>query len=1076
MVNNIGGRMRNLGIILLLVVGLAKDSLLAQSQAATADLLGTVKDTTDAVLPGVEVTARNTATGFTRIGISDERGSYRIPLLPPGGYQLRAELDGFQTQTIEGLVLTVGQSANLNIVLQLSEVTSEIVVVTNVGIVETQRTVQSSTISEVEIVNLPINERNFLNFALLTPGVGGETTFHEKVVQAPTSGLSFGGQDERSNYVTVDGADNTDTVAGSVRSTLSQDAVQEFQINRNTYSAEFGRARGGVINIVSKSGTNSLHGNAFFFWRGDSLDATNTFAKSAPTDPPFERLQFGGTLGGPIVKDQTFFFASFERLDRQESLFVNFLDDRSIFQPTASQQQLSDFLASTGVPSLTFLSAALTDPRFGVLHTLPTNFPNTLALFERESGIFPFSAESDTFSLKVDHQFNLSNNLSARFNISDSFNDNARFGALEGVSNGVKYDTQDWALVVADTHVFSPHTLKDVKFQAARRSFTVLTNDSRGPQIEIYGVAEFGREFFNPTSYATNIFQVTDNMTFIRGRHTFKAGVDFDMSDLEGFAEVFLGGGFTFGERIPLASLLDQQLGPGTTAGLTRQLLTPTAVGGLGRPDLAPNLLAPISAVQSFNFGLPLSFLQGFGDPDASFVYPQLALYFQDAWQLRENLTLNLGLRYDMDWRIETSNVINTSAPFQFHTSPLNDRNNVAPRIGFAWDPGNNGKTVVRGGYGIFYQNYIQAIAFISQVLSGKVSQVFLPLTGLPGITNVTSGDVWANVCPGGVCAEGVAGQAFLESHSITPGTTPSVILPAAGDMTTPYSHQASLSIERSLRRDLALGFDYSLNRGVHLIRSRDINFLKIGDNQFAGRGADPRFAQINMVETSGSSIYHAFATTLRKRFSRGYGFNFSYTLAKAIDDTTDFISSLQPNDPSLLSAERSLSSYHEAHRLVVSGVWQSPYQSGKGLGFARNFLADWTLSPIIIASSGKPFNVVNGFDRNNDTHTGTDRPLLHDGSQVGRNTGLGPSFSTVDLRVSRKFRLPREETYFELIFEAFNLLNRVNYSGINNVVGAMTLETARVRGSSSIPANRPLGFTSAFNPRQIQFGLRLIF
>ena len=1068
--------MRNLGIILLLVAGLFRGSLLAQSQAATADLLGTVKDASDAVLPGVEMTARNTATGFTRIGISDERGSYRIPLLPPGGYQIRAELVGFQAQMIEGVVLTVGQSANLNIVLQVSEVTSEIVVVTNVGIVETQKTVQSSTISAVEIANLPINERNFLNFALLTPGVGDKSVFHEEVVQAPTSGLSFGGQDQRSNYVTVDGADNTDSVAGSVRSTLSQDAVQEFQINRNTFSAEFGRARGGVINIVSKSGTNSLHGNAFFFWRSDSFDATNTFAKSAPTDPPFERLQLGATIGGPIVKDQTFFFASFERLDRKESLFVNFLDDLSIFRPTASQQQLFDFLASTGVPPLTFLSAALTDPRFGVLHTLPTNFPNTLALFERESGIFPFSAESDTFSLKVDHQFNLTNNLSARFNINDSFNDNARFGALEGVSNGVKYDRQDWALVVSDTHIFSPHTLNDVKFQAARRSFTVLTNDARGPQIDISGVAEFGREFFNPTSYDINIFQVTENMTFIRGRHTFKAGVDFDLTDLDGFAEVFLGGGFTFGERIPLAGILDQQLGPGTTAGLIRQLSTPNAAGGLGRPDLVPNLLAPISAVQSFNFGLPITFLQGFGDPRASFVYPQVALYFQDAWQLRENLTLNLGLRYDTDWRIETSNVINTSAPFQFQTSPLNDHNNVAPRLGFAWDPGNNGKTVIRGGYGIFYQNYVQAIAFISQVLSGKVSQVFLPITGLPGITSTTSADAWTSVCPGGICADGVGGQAFLEARSITPGTTPAVILPAAADMTTPYSHQASLSIERSLRPDLALGIDYSLNRGVHLIRSRDINFRKVGDNQFAGRGADPRFTQINMVESGGSSIYHAVATSLRKRFSRGYSFNLSYTFAKAIDDTTDFISSLQPNDQSLLSAERSLSSFHQAHRLVVSGVWQSPYQAGSGQGFATNFLADWTVSPIIIASSGKPFNVINGFDRNNDTHNGTDRPLLDDGSQVGRNTGRGPNFSTIDLRVSRKFRLPREETYFELLLEAFNLLNRVNYSGINTVVGAMTLPTTRVQGSSSIPANRPLGFTSAFNPRQIQFGLRLIF
>ncbi len=418
-------------IVIFAVAVLGTAGLWAQAQSSTADLIGVVKDSSGGVLPGVDVTVRNVNTGFTRTSITNDTGSYRVPLLPPGEYEVQAEFPSFQTKLYQGVTLTVGQSANLDITLEVQSGDTVVTVVSDANIVEKQRTVQSSTISQVEINNLPINGRNFLDFALLTPGVGDKNILTtESAVQAPTSGLSFGGQDQRSNYVTVDGVDNVDPISNSVRSTLSQEAIQEFQINRNTFSAEFGRARGGVINIVSKSGTNKFHGSGFFFFRDDSFDATNTFARGP--DPLFERYQYGGTVGGPIVEDKTFFFASYEGLQRNESLFVTFLDDPSIFGPTPSQAQLFGFLASTGVPSLQFLAAAFVDPRFGALLTLPSNFPVTLNLFARESGTFPFSADSDTFSIKVDHQASRNNQMVFRFNFNDSFTDNASFGALEG--------------------------------------------------------------------------------------------------------------------------------------------------------------------------------------------------------------------------------------------------------------------------------------------------------------------------------------------------------------------------------------------------------------------------------------------------------------------------------------------------------------------------------------------------------------------------------------------------------------------------------------------------------------------
>ena len=302
--------MKRLSLVLL-VVGLTAAPLFAQAQSNTADISGLVKDQTGGVLPGVTISVTNTETGFTRSAVTGDEGAYRILVIPPGEYEVRAELASFTTKVYQQVILTVGQYANLDIFLEVSASETEIIVTGNAAIVEREKTVQASTIQEVEIDNLPINGRNYLDFALLTPGATDKHTLVTgTAVQAPTSGLSFAGQDQRSNLVTIDGVDNMDVLSNSVRTTLSQEAIQEFQISRNAFSAEFGKARGGMINIVSKSGTNDFHGNAFFFVRNNSLDARNPFAfgeGGSPVDPPFERYQWGGSVGGPIVEDKTFF-------------------------------------------------------------------------------------------------------------------------------------------------------------------------------------------------------------------------------------------------------------------------------------------------------------------------------------------------------------------------------------------------------------------------------------------------------------------------------------------------------------------------------------------------------------------------------------------------------------------------------------------------------------------------------------------------------------------------------------------------------------------------------------------------
>src|SRR5215831_1582760 len=325
----------------------------AQSQTSSGDIKGTVTDSTGAVLPGATVTVTNIDTGIERSATSDNIGNFRFFLLPPADYELKVQLTGFSIYTRRPVEVTVGQIVVIEAVLQPAAVQQEILVQDVSLQVESEKTQQSDTITEKQIEGLPINERNFLNFSLLTPGVtDSKALISFGLPQAPNSGLSFLGQNGRANNVTIDGVDNNDGAVAGVRSTLSQEAVQEFQINRSNFSAEFGRASGGLINIVSKSGTNRFGGTVFAFFRDEALDARNSFAfgpNNSRIDPEFSRQQLGFMFSGPIHKDRTRFLVSHEGLRQRESRFVTFLENTDFFQPSSSQKALIKGLMS--IPS-----------------------------------------------------------------------------------------------------------------------------------------------------------------------------------------------------------------------------------------------------------------------------------------------------------------------------------------------------------------------------------------------------------------------------------------------------------------------------------------------------------------------------------------------------------------------------------------------------------------------------------------------------------------------------------------------------------------------------------------------------
>ncbi|MBI3280747.1 MAG: carboxypeptidase regulatory-like domain-containing protein, partial [Acidobacteria bacterium] len=393
-----------------------------QSQISSGDITGTVTDPSGSAVAKAKITASESDRGITRSAQTNAAGEFRIPLVPPGLYRVRIEAPGFAAKLIDGVEVRVGDTVVVPGELSLSQVETEISVTAGVPTVEAERTQQSTTIQSQQIHNLPINRRNYLDFALLTPAaetndmVDG-TDF--RVVQTPQSGLSFGGGNGRGNAFAVDGVENY-VNSGGVRPSVSQEAANEFQINRNSFSAEFGGAFGGVVNIVTRSGSNEVHGNVFGFLRHKNIQARNFFD---PGKSSFTRSQAGATLGAPLARDRTFVFLAFERLDRNEANFVPILDDPTVFSRlTASQQQLFDFFSAAPSPELRGLAA------IGRQALLTTSYPRTLEMFRRNSGNFPYFEDATQFSFRLDHHFNDSHHTFMRGNLTGDFSRNAQLG------------------------------------------------------------------------------------------------------------------------------------------------------------------------------------------------------------------------------------------------------------------------------------------------------------------------------------------------------------------------------------------------------------------------------------------------------------------------------------------------------------------------------------------------------------------------------------------------------------------------------------------------------------------------
>jgi Carboxypeptidase regulatory-like domain len=875
------------------VVFLVGFAVVSQAQnAATSELHVTVKDPHGAVVTNATVAARDEGKAFERSTTANSDGEYHLIALPPGTYTVSVEAAGFAKAEVKAVTVTVGQSAELPVALSVSGGQTSITVTSEAALVETARTSTTETVDQRSIDNLPINGRNYIDFTKTNSQVVRDNA--PSIGAAPTSGLNFGGQRARANLVNVDGADAVDNSTNGVRSTVSQEAVKEFQIITNGYAAEYGRASGGVVNIVTRSGSNDLHGSVFGFLRNRKIQAVNPF--STTKDPAYTRVQAGFSLGGAIKKDKTFYYFAYEGTRRHETGFSSigtnnygltpfdasafFAAPPGTFNVQLTPQQVG-FLTAVG-PTYAFLPPQLQQgvqkyiflagggSGIGVNGTYPASFalitppvPNQLQQFPTscnsanftcqglpagflslgsQAGNFPVFEGTSVYSLRLDHNINSNNTLTLRGNVSPSTangievnGQNQTFGQ-NAYSRTSAQQYRDAAGVAQETWVIGNNKVNELRFQYARRG--LLFNYSNGPgggnlAANVTGFGFVGREPFSFIRRTEQRYQGTDNFSWTIGAHDTKFGADFNYLPLSATFTVNYGGVINFGG-------LD-----------AAQLQFPDLTSTLGTtfPGFSP--------VQAYGLGIPSTFIQGIGNPHDAFSNKPLGFFWQDSWKIRHNITLNYGVRYDVEFSPKFAPP--TGIPgvaydaLRIQKGVQDDKNNFAPRIGLAWDPAGDGKTVIRSSYGIFYDHPLLGLYFLGDASDGsKTGQLLfaggspcVAGSGTPSPFNLNATNIFQGILgvPGCLPVDPVAAFGYQKDQQrFDPSLTSSLFInqnyinagfplvfqpfgfPQSKNFVFAYSNQANLTVERDLGKGFALSVAYNFNGGRHLNRPINAN------------------------------------------------------------------------------------------------------------------------------------------------------------------------------------------------------------------------------------------------------------
>ncbi|MCU0238638.1 MAG: TonB-dependent receptor [Pyrinomonadaceae bacterium] len=958
-------------------------AIFAQSQSTTGLIQGTVTDQNGAVVSGATVTIKNTDTGFERTVSTNSEGFFSAPLLPLGKYKVSATGKGFATSVVESQ-LTVGQTLNLPIALKVGGSTDVVTITENDSQpVETARTELNTLLNNKSVENLPISRRDFSKFAQLTPGVS--------IVQGPDGDeITINGQKGIQNNFSIDGADANNPFFGEQRGgqrpafTVSLESIKEFQVVPVGASAEFGRSSGGFINAVTKSGTNEVSGSAFVYFRNQSLSSQNPDAVAAnlPTED-FRNYQFGGNVGGPIKKDKAFFFVAYERNDGLSN------------KPNSINPTLANIFAT----------------RF--------NSPG-------EQGIIERTNVADVLLGKVDVNINKNNLLTLRHNFSRAEQVNGTFDVPTwGRSANGRETSKSNSFIGQLVSNFSSNLLNEFRFQYAKEERPRFYDGPDLPDTTI-GTLDgsisyrFGRPFFLPVPSNDTRWQFTDNFTVIRGNHTIKFGADINRVNV---AQTFIG--FARGRYIFTGRTINEAI----TYFNNYINGNPTPITGTA-PDGSTVVLAGLNLYLQFAPGNDRTVQQA-GTQSFSVFEP--GIYVQDNWSIRQNLTLNLGFRWEGQFQPDPINAPSATRYGQFLNDPRfpsdgsipDFKDGYQPRFGLSWSPGKDGKTAIRLGAGMFYARIPGLVLAGPRNTDGTIAfnifrNALFPTAILPTFPNIVS----------------TSGQT-----AFNPG-----VAVFAKDFKNPRTIQYSASVERELVKDLNLLVAYNYAKTTRLTTFINRNDGRLYNSPFPNP-LSPCFqsgifckengsgvGEIRSTESSGKSLYQGLTFTMNKRFSNKFQFQANYLLSfdKSSDDNERDPFTFRYADPRNLTPEYNWSDRDQRHRFNAFATFELPYQI--------------TVSPIVQMRSAQPTSVVN---------RGTFPNI------VERNTlRLKNEFYTLDFRVGKVFKFG-EKMSLEGIFEAFNLFNN--------------------RNQRSLP--RPLTFnfdgtvTAGFGePRQAQIGLRFKF
>jgi hypothetical protein len=931
---------------LVLVAGAALSARAgAQEAIHYASVAGRVTDPQGAAVAEAEVSVRQVDTNTRASALTDPDGRFRFPFLRVGRYELSAGKPGFRAARRE-LTLNAGSAFQLPIALEVGG--EETITVTgDAPVLETARTQIAATVSAAEARALPMNGRNFLDLGLLVPGVSptnvASTQLFAETSAVAGSGLSVGSQRNFSNSFIVDGVSANDDAAGLSGIPLAVESVEQFQVVTSGGQAELGRALGGYVNVVTRSGANTLHGSVYEFLRDDGLNAPNPLLGRTL---PMSQNQFGASLGGPIVRDRTFFFANVEQRDLDQS----------------------------GLTTITPGNLAAIDARLAA-----TAYPGAPVA----TGVYPNPVTSTLGLAKVDHEAG-AHQMSLRYSLYRVRADNSRgAGGLSASSASAGLDNTDHAVSLSDTWVLSARTVSETRVQLAHGDLEAAPTDPVGPAVSIAGTATFGTLSSSPTRRTNRLFEAVSTVSHQAGAHALRAGADFLHND--------------------------------TT------ITYPRAVrGSYSFPSLAGFLAGTYN-----NAG----FTQTFGDPVVAQGNPNLGLFVQDEWHASPRLTLNAGLRYDL----------------QFLDTIRTDTDNVSPRLGFAWTPWSGGRTVVRGSAGLFYDR-VPLRALANAILSAG---------NTTDLTRLQQTSV--SLSPG---------QAGAPRFPNTlPAVVPSVTLPNLTtmdrDLQNAHSTQASLELEQQVGASATVSAAYLYLRGSDLIISINQNVPScVASGANNGCRPDPAYANNSRYSSAARSSYHGLHLSFVQR-PVGWGhYRVSYTLSRARNNVGEFFFS-SPIDPFDLEKDWGRSDDDQRHRLFVHGALTAPLTPATTLwGHLRRGLQ---LSGTLQYYSALPLNITSGVT----TIQGTaGRPVVG-GQFIPRNAGTGPDFLSVNLRLSRTVPLGGR-TRLEVLGEVFNLANRENVVALNGNFGP-----------GAYPTNPSPTFgqvTAVGEPRSFQLGLRLSF